>query len=244
MSANTSGNERKELYFFAGKILSEFKSQKILDIACGNGAGACLIASMIPSAEIFGIDLNAALVQKAENQFKIPNIHFSLGDARALNFPQNHFDSIVSFHTIEHFDKKDQQKFLGELFRILEPKGKLIIATPDRDVWDLQGIAGVQEDHICELNQKEFLLILKNFGFKWRDVYGQGILKEDSGFLLRKFLNLLKKFDILKLRKKFFQSYIRAIDSKTQPIVVDYEVKKLEPGQKASITVLICKKEL
>lgn len=52
----------------------------------------------------------------------------SLGDARKMPFPDNHFDWVYSSHLIEDID--DTESVLVEWARIVKPGGKLIVATP------------------------------------------------------------------------------------------------------------------
>ncbi|MEK7181319.1 MAG: class I SAM-dependent methyltransferase [Patescibacteria group bacterium] len=239
MSADTNGSERKELYLFAGEALSRFESQFILDIACGNGEGSRIISSLNPAAKIIGVDLDNDLIQYAENHFKSSNVSFIQADALKLDFPNNNFTHAVCFHTIEHFNEQDQRLLLKELSRVLKPQSKLIIATPDRDVWTLQGIAGIQEDHIRELNQKEFTGILKEERFKNFNVFGQGILKSGN-FAFRRLLNLLKRIDIFNFRRVLLGKSLDIINHKTQPITVNFKVQPLKGEEKASITVIVC----
>src|SRR3972149_5564541 len=46
--------------------------------------------------------------------------------------------------------------------RILKPGGVLVISTPDRFILELQGTAGLQPNHVCELSREEFEELLQN----------------------------------------------------------------------------------
>src|SRR5260221_1327397 len=48
-------------------------------------------------------------------------------------FENNSFDYIFSEHMIEHIDLRQGNFMLSECYRILKPKGKIRIATPDMD---------------------------------------------------------------------------------------------------------------
>ena len=61
-----------------------------------------------------------------------------VGDAKALGFPNNHFDAIVSLSSIEHFglgrygdefDLAADTKAMNEMKRCLKPGGQLIFST-------------------------------------------------------------------------------------------------------------------
>lgn len=241
MSCDIYGDERKNLYAFATRLLKGNDVRSILDIACGGGEGTALLAEAAPSARIVGLDIDAGLIGDAEKNFNLPNLQYVTGDARRTPFRGGKFDCVISFHTVEHFSGADQKIFLGELCRILQPGGKACIATPDRDVWALQGIAGAQEDHIKELNQKEFAELVREAGFAIDGMYGQSILKSGT-FPVRRFLNALKKLDVLHLRRLLGKHAIGRVDQKTQPVYPNTEVVPLRAGEKASVTVLVCKK--
>lgn len=48
-----------------------------------------------------------------------------------IPFPDNYFDLIYHSHVLEHFTKKDAEKFIKECYRVLMPGGVIRIATPD-----------------------------------------------------------------------------------------------------------------
>ena len=237
MSIDIEGNERRVLYEFARDEVRAHGARRVLDLACAEGEGTAVIAAGVPQASVLGVDLNAEAIRKAQGRFAKNNLRFERGNALSLPYADHAFDAIVSCHTIEHFNATDQQKFLGELRRLLEPNGLLVIATPDRDVWSMLGIASQQEDHIRELTQTEFIELVRLAGFFVRRVFGQSILRQGS-FPLRRMLNLLKYFDVLKIRRLLGRS-VRTIDKKAQPIVRDATVMPLISGEKASTTVIL-----
>lgn len=129
---------------------------------------------------------------------------------------------------------------MGELKRLIKPGGTLLIATPDVDVWALQGMAGLQKDHIKELTQKEFIDIVSRNGFVVEGVYGQRIAKQGVN-TFRKILNFIKKLDIFHLRN-IVRGFVDKVDTATQPVSLDYEVRPIKAGtEKASVTVLVCR---
>jgi 2-polyprenyl-3-methyl-5-hydroxy-6-metoxy-1,4-benzoquinol methylase len=68
------------------------------------------------------------------NKFKPKNIKFFEVNANIeLSWPDEYFDIIVSVETIEHLE--NPWNFIREVHRILKPKGKLIIKTPNVESW-------------------------------------------------------------------------------------------------------------
>jgi len=54
-------------------------------------------------------------------------------DIRKLPYPNNSIELIKTYHVIEHLSKNDLPKTLKEWYRVLMPRGKLIIECPDFD---------------------------------------------------------------------------------------------------------------
>ena len=98
--------------------LLEGDNQSIADIGCGNGFLLNLIKQNHPDKEVYGIDLT--------NRLKYDNIKFLEGDITKLPFADNHFDVVISTHTIEHVIPLENS--IKELLRVT--KNKLIIITP------------------------------------------------------------------------------------------------------------------
>lgn len=55
--------------------------------------------------------------------------HFA--DMRCLGLPDNSIDEIFTAHTLEHFTRWDAVDMLADWFRMMKPKARLILETPD-----------------------------------------------------------------------------------------------------------------
>jgi SAM-dependent methyltransferase len=80
------------------------------------------------------------------------------GDALSLPFPDQVFDVIISFETLEHLAKPDV--FVGELRRVLRTNGKLLLSTPNALVSLPK--AGVPQNpfHVHEFEPEELRQLL------------------------------------------------------------------------------------
>ena len=236
----TETYERQKLYAFAADFLFRHGAKLVLDIGCGDGEGSAALSKRIPS--VVGVDLSADLIRSAEHKYSRAGLTFKVGDARKTDFPDAHFDGIISSHTLEHLSAEDQPALLRELRRIVRPGGSVIISTPDKTVWNLQGIAGIQEDHVCELTRREAEALFRGAGLKVENVFGQELLKQER-LHLRQFLNLLKRLDIFKIRRILPRRTLASIDEGTQPVELTGEVKELRPGDLSSILIFVCRKD-
>lgn len=203
--------------------------EKVLDVACGSGYGSKILAEK--ASVVVAVDISEHAIGYANRHNKEWNIEFLVGDlGSGLGFiPDNSFDTIVSFETIEHIANQDIM--LSEFKRVLRPRGKLIISTPDRLL--LSGDCKKSENpfHVKELSKQEFLSILRNY-FRVERFYGQGTIKNSSFWrrVLRTPRRILRKFeflvylkskiaDTLGLRKSFHNMLTNEISTPITPIV-------------------------
>lgn len=133
------------------------KDKVVLDVACGEGYGSAMLARN--AASVIGVDISHEAVKHAQAAYasQAVNLQFLQGSASSLSLPSAHFDVVVSFETIEHLS--EQEQMLDEIVRVLKPEGKLIISTPDREVYaKIDG--GHNEFHVKELSGEEFRSLL------------------------------------------------------------------------------------
>ncbi|OGY54404.1 MAG: hypothetical protein A3C82_01440 [Candidatus Wildermuthbacteria bacterium RIFCSPHIGHO2_02_FULL_47_12] len=102
------------------RYLNPQPQEKILEIGCGRGYTTKKVQRIAP--QTFGIDLNAKAIQNGVAQ------NLRVMNAEALEFADNTFDKIYSFHTIEHIP--NVAKALGEMARVLKPGGRILLAYP------------------------------------------------------------------------------------------------------------------
>ncbi|WP_459555470.1 methyltransferase domain-containing protein [Lacunimicrobium album] len=127
----------------------------ILDLACGDGYGANLLAANARS--VIGIDIDPETIHHAQKRYQHPNLRFLTADCRELPLDDASFDLIVSFETIEHIH--DQEKFIREMRRVLRPDGVLLISTPDPAVYRVG--QPPNPFHVKELSRQDFLQLLR-----------------------------------------------------------------------------------
>ena len=107
---------------------------KILDIGTGTGKVLDAFYSEYPTAEYYGLDLNASMVSKIQNsEYKL-----RIGNAEDINmFGSNYFDIVTARMVMHHVDHLDRA--FDEIYRILKPGGKLILCEgnpPNRNCID------------------------------------------------------------------------------------------------------------
>lgn len=96
--------------------------ERILQIECGEGAGALFLAREFPSARVRGIDRSVEQVRTATNRVGLDpegRVAFKVGPPRRLPFPDEHFDLLAVL---------DAAPAAAECARVLRPGGFLAIA--------------------------------------------------------------------------------------------------------------------
>jgi SAM-dependent methyltransferase len=116
----------------------DLKPRRILDLGCSVGHSTLPYADAWPEAEIYGIDVGAPVLRyahaRAESLAK--SIHFSQQNAERTNFPDGHFDLIVSHILVHETSHVAMRNIMREAHRLLSPGGVVIHAEtpPYRDL--------------------------------------------------------------------------------------------------------------
>ena len=110
------------------KFISQFieKTDSVLDIACGKGAGTDIISDY--AKEVYGIDYDKMYITDAKLKFSKSNLKFILGSDELLEEFKEQFDKVISTHTMEHIS--DDKLFLKRIKNSLKFNGKLILEVP------------------------------------------------------------------------------------------------------------------
>ena len=164
------GRIRLEHYHRYAVVLDVVKGKTVLDVACGEGYGSLLMADIAHA--VVGVDISDEAVRHATSLYEKQNLKFVQGSATNLTFPDDSFDVVVSFETIEHLAR--QEKMLAEIRRVLRPSGVLIISSPNRPVYSEE--SGEHNDfHVKELDYREFDVLLRS-QFPTVEYFGQRLL--------------------------------------------------------------------
>ena len=98
--------------------------KKLLVVGCGYGTEAAILAEKL-GAEVIGIDTQDNFDPDAK---RVADLR--IGNALALDFPDESFDFVYSYHTLEHIEQPAVA--IREMARVLKPDGGYWIGTPNR----------------------------------------------------------------------------------------------------------------
>ena len=106
------------------------QAESVLDVGCGGGVDTVIAAMLVgPEGKATGVDLVLEMVERARsNLFRITltNVAFEQASAECLPFSDDTFHVVISngaFNLIP-----DKARALEEVFRVLKPEGRLMMA--------------------------------------------------------------------------------------------------------------------
>jgi ubiquinone/menaquinone biosynthesis C-methylase UbiE len=116
---------------YTAKLLSRgFQKGRIIDVGCGSGGTAIVLADKFPHAEVYGIDLSQPLLNIAKVSSRLSELHerikFESADVHNIPYEDNSFDVVLSINMVHLVE--DPVQMLNEMARILAPNGFVFIA--------------------------------------------------------------------------------------------------------------------
>jgi SAM-dependent methyltransferase len=113
-----------------GLRLIEGRFRRLLEV--GYGSGLLIPTLCSQSDELYGVDLEREPPQLRAALERLGARPKGLvqADVRSLPFSDGYFDGVVAFSILEHLERAALDKALGELARVLEPGGRLLVGVP------------------------------------------------------------------------------------------------------------------
>lgn len=123
------------------RLLQPVKGERILDLGCGTGYLANLIAES--GAVVTGIDSSADMISKAKETY--PGVHFRVQSAAEF-VSENRFDAIFS-NAVLHWIK-EKELVIDAMFRNLEENGRLVLEMGGKR--NVEGIVTTLKDTLLK----------------------------------------------------------------------------------------------
>ena len=114
---------------FAVKKMQFFKTNRLLDVACGTADIAIMAATKKPDTSVVGLDFVQEMLEigqkKISDKFLLDRIKLIRGDAVSLPFADNTFDAACIAFGIRNIP--DRMSALKEMMRVIVPGGQILV---------------------------------------------------------------------------------------------------------------------
>lgn len=134
--------------------------RRVLEIGCGEGYGAALLAAV--ASEVVGVDYDTLTIAHAAARY--PQARFVRANLAALPVPDASIDVVATLQVIEHVWHHPQ--FVRECARVLRPGGLLLVTTPNRLTFSPGLDAPVNPFHTVEFTSCELSALLTGCGLE------------------------------------------------------------------------------
>ena len=105
----------------------DLAGKRVLDIGCGTGAHAAILARHFGCAPA-GVDASDGMLAQA--RAKLPDADLRLGTAERLPFEDESFDAALMVFVVHHVDRP---RAFAEARRVLVPRGRMLVVTSNPD---------------------------------------------------------------------------------------------------------------
>ncbi|MDH2425419.1 class I SAM-dependent methyltransferase [Sphaerisporangium sp. TRM90804] len=128
MAAVGLGGRRREVFTRLATLSGARRGNAVLDVGCGTGYLSRILSPVLgPEGRMTGVDPSPSMVEYARRR-AYGNCSYLVGEGQALDLPDASFDVVVSSLAVHHMPAAARGTALREMFRVLRPGGRLLIA--------------------------------------------------------------------------------------------------------------------
>lgn len=116
------------------RALAVQSGEHVLEVGFGTGNEILALAALVgPTGKVTGLDISAGMmsvtIHKLQQEQPNASIDLKLADAREMPFADAVFDAVYLSFTLELFTAADVSRVLGEIRRVLKPRGRLAVVA-------------------------------------------------------------------------------------------------------------------
>jgi ubiquinone/menaquinone biosynthesis C-methylase UbiE len=130
-AAGLLGRRRNRMRAMVADDLQLRAGDQVLDVGCGTGRLAMVFSERVgATGSVSGIDPAAEMIKRASSRARksgVP-VSFQVAFAQDLPFADGSFDAVACTLALHHVAEDDQLTAVREMYRVLKPSGRLLIA--------------------------------------------------------------------------------------------------------------------
>lgn len=142
-----------------GRELSSF--QAILDFGCGCGR-TLIWWDLAAGVEFFGTDIDGEAIHWCEENYRWGQFRVNQ-PLPPLKYPDNKFDLIYAVSIFTHLNEEFQFRWLGELMRVAQPGGLVLLTLHGEHVW-----SQLHPELIAQLKSDGILFLIDDY---WKGAF-------------------------------------------------------------------------
>ncbi|MFI7048029.1 class I SAM-dependent methyltransferase [Streptosporangium sandarakinum] len=123
---------RREAFTRLAALSGVRRGDRVLDVGCGTGYLTRIMAPVAgPEGHVTGVDPSEAMIGHARRRAPA-NCSYLVGEGQRLDLPDASFDVVVSSLAVHHVPAAERGAAVREMFRVLRPGGRLLVAESRR----------------------------------------------------------------------------------------------------------------
>lgn len=151
------------------RVIERLCKGNVIELGCGVGHLTGMIRNH--GFEVMGVDISVEKIHRARKHY--PDIEFIRRDILDLSLPSETFDTVILAEVLEHVDENAGTEIMLKAWRLLRPKGRLIVSVPNEDCIP-------HHHHVRQFDRNGLKKLMHQFGnpmlvtdqpFKWIMMY-------------------------------------------------------------------------
>jgi SAM-dependent methyltransferase len=111
----------------AFEMLRVSLGDRVIDVGCGPGNYTRHLADAVGDGLVVGVDASKAMITRAAQRRKAPNVAYMRADACELPFVDLGFDAVCCIGVLHMLD--EPMRALNEMVRVLAPGGRMVMVV-------------------------------------------------------------------------------------------------------------------
>jgi len=104
------------------------RQARILDVGCGPGNVAKVLAESDQKFEVLGIDLSSEMIKRAGANVISPRVQFLERDIRDMGLEGKEYDAVIASFCLPHLTNEEAEKLIQDVSRVLVKGGLLYLS--------------------------------------------------------------------------------------------------------------------